>query len=189
MSDAVLNISFADDLSDDVMLGGVTTTYAPDELQKTLNATLSEMSARLDKGLSLPYFVFDEVLGKQDWQALPKSLDVYVCGTDEGQALNLDARGKDYATNILSYPSGLPNALLMDMGEITLGELVICHDVVVREADEQGKSFEHHLTHLLVHGILHLLGFDHELGQAEQDEMEGFEIAILSTLGIDNPYL
>ena len=184
MSDVVLNISFADDLSD-----GVVATYVLDELQKALNATLSEMSACLDKGLLFPYFVFDEVLGKQDWQALPKSLDVYVCGTDEGQALNLDARGKDYATNILSYPSGLPNALLMDMGEIALGELVICHDVVVREACEQGKTFDHHLTHLLVHGILHLLGFDHELGQAEQDEMESFEIAILSALGIDNPYL
>ena len=72
---------------------------------------------------------------------------------------------------------------------LSLGELVICHEVVAKQAEEQGKTVNAHLTHLLVHGVLHLLGFDHELGQAEQDEMESIEIAVLAKLGVDNPYL
>lgn len=115
-------------------------------------------------------------------------LDVYVVEPIEGQAINLDARGKDYATNILSYPSDLPENIAEVLPIFVLGELVICHDVVAKQAHEQGKIVEEHLTHLLVHGILHLLGFDHELGQAEQDEMEGLEIAILAQLNIANPY-
>nr|WP_315043116.1 rRNA maturation RNase YbeY [uncultured Moraxella sp.] len=115
-------------------------------------------------------------------------LDIYVVEPIEGQAINLDARGKDYATNILSYPSDLPENIAEVLPSFVLGELVICHDVVAKQADEQGKTVEEHLTHLLVHGILHLLGFDHELGQAEQDEMEGLEIAILAQLNIANPY-
>ena len=75
------------------------------------------------------------------------------------------------------------------MPDIPLGELIICHEVVEQQATEQNKTVANHATHLLVHGILHLLGFDHELGQAEQDEMEGFEIAILEKLGIANPYI
>ena len=65
---------------------------------------------------------------------------------------------------------------------------MICHAVVVSQTAEQGKTIEQHLTHLLVHGMLHLLGFDHELGQAEQDEMEAIEIAVLDKLSVANPY-
>lgn len=118
----------------------------------------------------------------------PFELDIYVTEPDEGRQINLEARGKDYATNILSYPNELPNEILSILPTLPLGELVICHDVVVRQADEQGKTVEHHLTHLLIHGILHLLGFDHELGQTEQDEMEHIEITILQQFGIANPY-
>ena len=74
------------------------------------------------------------------------------------------------------------------MPALPLGELVICHAVVANQAAEQGKSVSEHLTHLLVHGILHVLGFDHELGQAQQDEMERIEIAVLASLSIANPY-
>ncbi len=183
MSAFTLNLSFGDDLSDEVV-----SVYSQDELLQVFTATLAYIGERIHDGLLLPEFIFEETFAPQDFCALPKSLDIYVCGSDEGHALNWDARGKDYATNILSYPSGLPNMLFRQMGEIPLGELVICHDVVVKEACEQGKTFQHHLTHLVVHGILHLLGFDHELGQAEQDEMEVFEIGILAQLGIANPY-
>lgn len=116
-------------------------------------------------------------------------MDIYITNTTEGRQLNLDARGKDYATNILSYPSELPSDVLDLMDDIPLGELIICHGVLVREANEQDKQFEDHLHHLLVHGILHLLGFDHEISDADADEMEGFEIEILQGLGISNPYL
>ena len=105
----------------------------------------------------------------------------------EGRELNLEARGKDYATNILSYPSDLPVAIIDLMPTLPLGELIICHEVVVREAAEQDKTVAQHISHLLVHGMLHLLGFDHELGQAEQEEMQVLEIEILASLNLPNP--
>jgi probable rRNA maturation factor len=75
------------------------------------------------------------------------------------------------------------------MPTLSLGELIICHEVMVREAQEQDKTVAQHISHLLIHGVLHLLGFDHELGEAEQDEMERFEIEILAGLNLPNPYL
>ena len=74
------------------------------------------------------------------------------------------------------------------MPTLPLGELIICHGVMVREAAEQEKTVPQHISHLLIHGILHLLGFDHELGQAEQDAMEALEIEILAGLNLPNPY-
>lgn len=118
----------------------------------------------------------------------PCELEIYVTDNIEGRELNLEARGKDYATNILSYPSELPESVMEILPNLPLGELVICHEVVVSQAEEQGKTVADHLTHLLVHGILHLLGFDHELGQVEQDEMESLEISILQILNVQNPY-
>lgn len=118
----------------------------------------------------------------------PIELDIYITDPIEGRAINLDARGKDYATNILSYPSELPSMILDSLPSFLLGELVICHEVVAKQAVEQNKTLHDHLTHLLVHGILHLFGLDHELGQAEQDEMESIEIAILAKFDIANPY-
>lgn len=150
--------------------------------------SLTLINQKVAQGLVLPNYPFDDDFTMDNWQHIDKSLDIYICDSTEGKALNLDARGKDYATNILSYPSELPSGVLMMMGKLPLGELVICHEVLEREASEQGKSFDDHLAHLVVHGILHLLGFDHELGQKEQDEMEGFEIEILAKLEIANPY-
>ena len=134
----------------------------------------------------MPYF---EEIDAETWSQKPKQLGVYLTDSVEGRELNLEARNKDYATNILSYPSDLPAFIVTEMPEIALGELIICHEVVEQQASEQHKTVADHATHLLVHGILHLFGFDHELGQAEQDEMEGFEIAILEKLGIANPYI
>jgi probable rRNA maturation factor len=95
--------------------------------------------------------------------------------------LNHDWRGKDYATNVLSFPATGPAAQQM------LGDIAIGYGVVMKEAHDQGKPPLHHLQHLVVHGILHLLGYDHET-EADAKRMEDRERRILKTLGIPDPY-
>ena len=179
--DTDIQISFADSIG----LSTIEQYYDLRALEHILATTLRYMDEQTQTGLSYPYFAGIE---PTLWQQKSKELALYITDMDEGRELNLEARGKDYATNILSYPSELPEFLLEQMPTLPLGELIVCQAVLEAEAHEQGKSVSDHLTHLLVHGILHLLGFDHELGQAEQDEMEGFDIAILAKLGVDNPY-
>ncbi|MBO1531175.1 rRNA maturation RNase YbeY [Psychrobacter sp. F1192] len=179
---AVLDISAIDSI-DNTLLASF---YGEDSLLSIMKATLHYMDVRIKDGLTLPYFAD---ISPELWQKKTKALDIYITDVNEGRQLNLEARDKDYATNILSYPSDLPAAIIELMPTLPLGELIICHEVVVREASEQDKTVVQHISHLLVHGILHLLGFDHELGQAEQDEMESFEIEILASLNLPNPYL
>jgi len=100
--------------------------------------------------------------------------------SDEGQELNRDYRGKDYATNVLSFPYETEPRLM--------GDLVICHAVVAREAAEQGKPLAAHYAHLVVHGMLHLQGYDHETGEEDAAEMENEERRIMATLGYPDPY-
>ena len=102
----------------------------------------------------------------------------------EGRELNHTYRQRDYATNVLSFPADVPDELL-DIP--LLGDLVICVPVVVREAQEQSKSLEAHWAHLVIHGCLHLLGYDHIL-DAEAEEMEALERALLAELGYPDPY-
>ena len=179
---AVLDISASDSIDDEI----IATFYPRENLLKVMMATLDDIDGRIKNGLTLPYF---DDINVEQWQEKIKALDIYITDEVEGRELNLEARGKDYATNILSYPSDLPAAIIGLMPTLPLGELVICHAVVVREAAEQNKTVNQHISHLLIHGVLHLLGFDHELGQAEQDEMECFEIDILAGLALPNPYL
>ena len=178
---AAIDISATSSIDDDIL----DTFYNRKQLQAVMMAALDYIDGRIKKGLSLPYFAD---IDPELWQEKSKELDIYITDEIEGQALNLEARGKDYATNILSYPSDLPAAIIELMPTLPLGELVICHDVIVREAAEQEKTIAQHISHLLIHGVLHLLGFDHELGQDEQDEMERFEIEILAGLSLPNPY-
>jgi len=102
----------------------------------------------------------------------------------EGRELNHTWRQKDYATNVLSFPADVPDELL-DIP--LLGDLVICVPVVAREAVEQGKPLEAHWAHLVIHGCLHLLGYDH-IDDAEADEMEALERQLLAELGHPDPY-
>ena len=113
--------------------------------------------------------------------ALPAEVAVRFVSSIEGQALNRDYRGKDYATNVLSFP--------YEAGERICGDLVLCREVVEREAQEQGKTPEAHYAHMVVHGMLHLQGHDHETGSADARRMEALERKILSALGYGDPYL
>jgi probable rRNA maturation factor len=98
---------------------------------------------------------------------------------DEGRALNAEYRGKDYATNVLSFP--------YDTEPVVTGDLVICPEVVAREAAEQNKPLAAHYAHLTVHGMLHLQGWDHE-DDEEAQQMEDEEREILAALGYPDPY-
>lgn len=113
----------------------------------------------------------------------PAELSIRVVGAREGRVLNRQYRGKDYATNVLSFPVELPRGIASPL----LGDLVICAPVVAREAREQGKSPRDHYTHLTVHGVLHLLGFDHQ-NERDAVRMEALETRILAELGIADPY-
>lgn len=111
-------------------------------------------------------------------------LAVRYVDSDEGRALNRDYRGKDYATNVLSFPVELPPGVRSPL----LGDLVICAPVVALEALGQDKPLAHHHAHLVVHGVLHLLGMDHERSEIEAEAMEARERTILGRLGIPDPY-
>jgi probable rRNA maturation factor len=110
----------------------------------------------------------------------------------EVQTLNREYRHKDKPTNVLSFPMVQPDLLEAlsegDDGETLLGDIVLAYGVTSREAAEKGVSLRDHTTHLIVHGTLHLLGYDHDQGEAEADAMEEMERAALATLGIADPY-
>ena len=114
-------------------------------------------------------------------------LAIRIVGSREGRALNRHYRGKDYATNVLSFPADLPEGLPEGVRMPLLGDLVICAPVVAREAREQRKPLAAHYAHLTVHGALHLLGWDHG-DDVEAEAMEQLERGILAGLGIADPY-
>ncbi|WP_083002356.1 rRNA maturation RNase YbeY [Halomonas sp. GT] len=101
----------------------------------------------------------------------------------ESQALNRDYRGKDKPTNVLSFPFENPPGVSLPL----LGDLIICHAVVAHEASEQQKSLEHHYAHMVVHGTLHLMGYDH-IEEQEAEDMEQLERELLAILDITDPY-
>lgn len=118
----------------------------------------------------------------------PYEMVIRVVDAVESQDLNRDYRGKDKPTNVLSFPSELPDYILQEMDCHPLGDLVICWPVVEEEAQDQHKAVMDHLAHLVIHGTLHLLGYDHELGPKEAERMESLEIQALAALGIADPY-
>ncbi len=110
-------------------------------------------------------------------------LTIRIVDEAESARLNSSYRNKDGATNVLSFPFVPPAGVDIPL----LGDIVICAPVVRREASEQSKSTNSHWAHMVVHGSLHLLGFDHEQARGAQ-EMEALETRILADLGFDNPY-
>ncbi len=113
-----------------------------------------------------------------------------IVGREEAQELNRDYREKDYATNILSFPSDfgdLPEGVLDEEEAGYLGDLVVCADVVYDEAQQQQKTLANHWAHLVIHGVLHLQGYDH-IEDQEAQIMESLEVKLLSELGVPDPY-
>ena len=112
----------------------------------------------------------------------PAELTIRFVDAEEGRTLNRDYRGKDYATNVLTF------AYTEDANApVTEADIILCTDVLEREAAEQGLEITAHAAHLVVHGVLHAQGYDHE-DDVEAAEMEALETEILGTLGIANPY-
>jgi len=113
-------------------------------------------------------------------------VSVRVVDVEEMRTLNRECRDKDEPTNVLSFPAGEITGLPDDEGGL-LGDVVICAAIVRDEAVEQKKALADHWRHMLVHGTLHLLGYDH-MTDAEATEMEGLEVRILTSLGVADPY-
>jgi probable rRNA maturation factor len=107
------------------------------------------------------------------------SVTIRIVDAEEGRLLNATYRGKDYATNVLTFP-------LTEQPHL-MGDIVICAPVVAKEAGEQGKPLLAHYAHMTVHGILHLHGYDHEV-DAQAELMESMETAAMQKLGFSNPY-
>jgi probable rRNA maturation factor len=124
--------------------------------------------------------VWVEAALQKTYQALEQT--IRIVGEEESRLLNSRFRGKASPTNVLSFPA---DADYLDYD--CLGDLVICAPVVEAEASAQARPVESHWAHMVVHGMLHLQGFDHQ-GEAEASAMEALEIKILSTLGYSNPY-
>jgi len=110
-------------------------------------------------------------------------VSVYIVDEAESQELNTQYRGKDKPTNVLSFPADIPD----EVGVPLLGDLVVCAPVVEREAQEQGKTLEAHWAHMLVHGTLHLLGYDH-IEDDEAEVMEALETRLITQLNFPAPY-
>lgn len=115
----------------------------------------------------------------------PAEINVRFVDAAEGQVLNRDYRAKDYATNVLTFAYNEGEELAAD--EPVQADIILCTDVLQQEADEQKKTVEEHTAHLVVHGVLHAQGYDHE-HEEEAGEMENLERDILEALGFPNPY-
>ena len=119
-------------------------------------------------------------------------VSVKLADNDEVQALNRQFRQKDRPTNVLSFPMVQEDLLEAmsnsDDGEVLVGDIILAHGVTEAEAADKGITLEAHATHLIVHGMLHLLGYDHEVNDAEAEHMESLETKALASLGLPDPY-
>lgn len=148
-----------------------------------------------DEAVSLEFSLVDitnkitpfllNVMNEHSYITLPAEVSIKVSNDAEIQALNRDFREKDKATNVLSFPCDLEDQIPNE--PYYLGDIIISAETLKKEAEEENKKVDHHFTHLLIHGLLHLLGYDH-ITDEEAEEMEALEIKLLAALNINNPY-
>ena len=144
---------------------------------------VASSSVRLPSTGQMEQWISAALVDAPDFDHSNAEVSVYIVDEDESQELNLRFRQKDKPTNVLSFPADIPPELDIPL----LGDLVVCAPVVEREAEEQTKTLDAHWAHMLVHGTLHLLGYDH-INDADADEMEQLETQILQRLGFPAPY-
>ena len=154
-----------------------------DALELSLEVQRNTESSRVPADDEFESWVRAVLTGRRDCA----ELTIRVADDEEAQQFNLQYRSKDYATNVLSFPYELPEGVPMEAIGWPLGDLLICAPVVIAEAEQQKKAERDHWAHLTVHGILHLLGYDHET-DSEAVVMEGLETEILNGLGVSDPY-
>lgn len=169
--------------------GPLTTTGLPCGERATpailrLDLQVKSRAAHVPSRRDAARWISEALAGRVD-AAKPVEVTLRIVGPTEMRALNRAYRGKDYATNVLSFAFGAPDGV--DLPVNVLGDIVLCAATVRREAREQGKDTRAHWAHLVVHGTLHLLGMDH-MARREAARMESAEIDVLRRLGLDDPY-
>ena len=151
------------------------------QLALEVSETLEMKASMLDllKLDTLTQVIAEHLALNQNYQ-----IDLKFVDASESAQLNKTFRDKNKPTNVLSFPAELPEFVETDF----IGDMAVCIPVVMEEAKQQDKLYPQHMQHIILHGILHLLGYDH-IKPEEAEEMESLEIAILAQLGIDDPYL
>jgi len=150
------------------------------ELQNTINADDIPSQTQMLEWIKV-------TLEKVNYPGEYASLTLRIVSSQESQQLNSEFRGKSSPTNVLSFPFEIPEMIPASEFEGVLGDLAICRDLVITQAQQQNKIVEEHWAHLIVHGVLHLLGYDH-INDVEAETMEQLEIAILKQFQIADPY-
>ena len=155
------------------------------DLQKMVSSDMIPSQEEMESWIRKTLLMLEKIEGKDVKKEHDKEyeLTIRIVDKDEIQFLNRTYRHKDKATNVLSFPFESPVEVSLPL----LGDLVICHDIVIEEAKQQGKPIEAHWAHMVVHGVLHLKGYDH-IDDTEAEVMESLEIEILNDFNILNPY-
>lgn len=144
---------------------------------------VASSSTRLPEARQIENWISQTLAAIPDFEQEDAEVSIYIVDEAESQEFNLRYRQQDKPTNVLSFPADIPAELNLPL----LGDLVICAPVVEREAEEQHKTLSAHWAHMLVHGTLHLLGYDH-ITDPDAEEMEGLETQIITLMGFPAPY-
>lgn len=158
------------------------TSAIPSDIELQLDVQLAvENDSNLPTEAQLTLWATTALLNRTQYEE--PEMTIRIVDEEESQELNHEYRGKDKPTNVLSFPFEAPAHVPIPL----LGDLIVCKHVVEREAIEQGKTLTSHWAHMIIHGCLHLLGYDH-IEDDEAEEMEGIERIVMAELGFEDPY-